>query len=239
MTNSNGSIKVKLDMKAEEFLTLLRGELPKLLKEDADFRAQIIGMLAESLGTKGEFLTLLEEIRALRTSSDRRFEAIDRRFEAMDRRFEAIDRRFEAIERTLDEHTQQLRELRVGMGSLGGRMGRGLEEVIRQVIQDFSGVGELTAERLVLEDETGEVFGVAGARLEFDAYVRDGRRFLVEVKNYLKEGDVLAFHRKAAFAEKRLGMPVEKVLFAPAVERKALETAEGLGILIRTFSVVD
>lgn len=253
LTNPNKCITVRITMKPEEFLTFLRRELPKLLREDADFRARVVGTLTESLGTKAEFTTVLEEIRALRADADRRFEAADRRFETIERTLdehtqqlrelrEGMDdhtRQFRELREGMADHTQQFRELRIGMGSLGGRMGRGLEDVIRQAIEGFSGLEKLTAERLILEDEAGEVFGVAGAHVEFDAYVRDGRRFLVEVKSYLEEGDVLTFHRKATFAEKRLESPVEKVIFAPAAERKALETAEEFGISVHTFSVFD
>lgn len=107
-------------MEREQFIEWLRAELPRLLREDPAFSAELVGILAQSLGSRSEFNRLLEEIKALREDFGRRFEAADRRFEAMDqrfqalerhmeRRFEVVDRRFEAIERTLAAHSEALR----------------------------------------------------------------------------------------------------------------------------------
>lgn len=55
---------------------------------------------------EGEFVTILDEIRAeIRADSqefrrvlDARFAAIDRRFDAIDRRFDTVDKRFEQVD---------------------------------------------------------------------------------------------------------------------------------------------
>ena len=192
----------------------------------------------------------------MRADFERRFEEVDRRFEAVDRRFEAADRRFEAIVeelRTLRSDFEQwvrfsqqefaalrvrVAEMGIGLGSLGLRMGQGLEEVIRQVIESFSGAGPLKAARLVLIDEAGELYQ-PGARVEIDALVTDGRRFLVEVKNYAKTDEVWAFHRKARFAEAKLGETFEKVLIAPAATASAGALAKQLGIICYTFRAAE
>jgi len=325
-------------MTHEELIRWLKAELPRLLQEDPAFRAQVIGILSEVLVSKGELARLLEELRAMREESqrrfeaiieemramradferrfeevDRRFEAVDRRFEAIieemramradferrfeevdrrfeaadrrfeaiveemramradferrfeevDRRFEAVDRRFEAADRRFEAIVEELKTLRsdferwvrfsqqeftalrvklaevsVGLGSLGGRMGEGLEDVIRQVIEGFSGIGPLKAARLVLVDEAGEIYQ-PGARVEIDALVTDGRKFLVEVKNYAEADEVWAFHRKARFAEAKLGETFEKVLIAPAATASAVALAKQLGITCHTFRVVE
>jgi hypothetical protein len=124
------------------------------------------------------------------------------------------------------------------MGSLGARTGKALEDVIRQIIEDYSGIEKLRAERLALEDIEGEVFGIKGAVVEFDAYVTDGKRFLVEVKSYTDEDDVLSFHRKTVFAERKLGR-VEKVIITPAIDKSALKRCKELGIRVRAFSIID
>jgi hypothetical protein len=68
---------------------------------------------------------------------------------------------------------------------------------------------EVRYERLVLRDETGEVYGAPGAEVEFDLYVyNDKTACLIEAKSYLKPSDVLIFHRKVRFAEGKLGRPV-------------------------------
>ena len=265
----------------DELIQWMRTELPRLLQEDPAFRAQVIGILSEALVSKGELTRLLDELRAMREESQRRFEAADRRFEAIveelramradferrfeevDRRFEAVDRRFEAADRRFEAIVEELRTLRsdfeqwvrfsqqefaalrvrvaemgIGLGSLGLRMGQGLEEVIRQVIESFSGAGPLKAARLVLIDEAGELYQ-PGARVEIDALVTDGRRFLVEVKNYAKTDEVWAFHRKARFAEAKLGETFEKVLIAPAATASAVALAKQLGIICYTLRAVE
>lgn len=153
---------------------------------DSHISAEVIGILSQTLGSGSEFNRLLEEIRSLREDFGRRFEASDRRFEAlredMERRFEALreemDRRFEAVERTLlahtEEHRKMLRRLDVELGSLGRRMGTGFEESVRAVIEEFSGVGPLRAERLVIRDAEGEQFDVRGQSVEFDSAGRLG-----------------------------------------------------------------
>lgn len=178
----------------------------------------MLGILTRNFSSKADLERVLEEIRRLREDADRRFEA--------------ADRRFEAIERTLAEHSRALRNLRIGQGSLGRRFGQGFEEAVRVTVEESAGVGPLRAERLVLRDEHGEVFAVPGQGIEFDAFVHDGRRFLVEVKAYAEPEDVLVFHRKLEFAAKVLGEPFERVLVAPYVRRRAAELARQLGIRV-------
>src|SRR5918996_263421 len=168
-------------MQPEEFAQLLRTELPRLLREHPEVRHEIWGIFLEAFPARQEFTTLLEEIRAFREDADRRFEAMDRRFEAMDRRFEAVDRRFEAVDRRFEaiigemrqtrEHAERRsRELELHLSALGLRVGRGLEHVIREIVEEFSGQTFTTADRLVLIDTEGVVFGVRGAQIEFDLY---------------------------------------------------------------------
>jgi hypothetical protein len=245
----------------KELLNFLRQELPKLLRDDPDFRTQVIGVLAETLGTKAEFNALLQELREMRIESDKRFqemrEDFNKRFEQVDKRFEQVDKRFEQMDKRFQEMredflttrqdfenrfrhiTLRLNELTIGMGSLGGRTGKALEDVIRQVIEEYSGIEKLKAERLILEDTEGEVFGIKGATVEFDAYVTDGKRFLVEIKGYTDENDVLNFHRKSVFAEKKLGWKFDKVVITPAIDKRALKRCEELGIEVHAFSITD
>ena len=117
-------------------------------------------------------------------------------------------------------------------------MGRGLEDAIRQVIEAFSGVGPLKAERLILIDETGQ-FRHPGAVVEFDALVTNGHKFLVEVKNYAEADEVWGFYQKARFAEAKLGEMFEKVLIAPAATQSAVALAKQLGVTCYTFRVTE
>ncbi len=154
----------------DRFIAWLRGELPKLLREEPGFASEVVGILAQTLSTRAELSRILDEIRELRRDFSERFEAMDRRFEALqqdtDRRFEAMDRRFEALQWDMDRRfelqARALRRLEVGLGSLRRRFGLGFEEAVRAIVEEFAGLGPLKAERVVLRDEAGEVFGVKG-----------------------------------------------------------------------------
>ena len=97
-----------------ELIEQLRRALPQLLREHPEVRHELWGLMLEAIPSRQELLAFLEELRALREESNRRFEAIQheiaQRFEVMDQRFEmllremnqrfeAVDRRFEALQR--------------------------------------------------------------------------------------------------------------------------------------------
>ncbi|GBD29696.1 hypothetical protein HRbin32_00788 [bacterium HR32] len=233
----------------EDLVGWLRERLPRLLQEDPRLRAEVLGVLAQTLSPRSELVRVLEEIRALREDFGKRFEAMDERFRALqedvDRRFEAMDERFRVLQEDMDRrfqlqaqilarHDRELRYLRVGFGGLGRRWGLGLEEAVRKIVEEFAGVGPLTAERLALRDDAGEVFGVPGQAVEYDAFVHDGECFLVEVKAFADQEDVLLFHRKLEFAARHLPRPFRAVMVAPFAHARAVDTARQLGIQLLT-----
>ncbi|MCS6926574.1 MAG: DUF3782 domain-containing protein [Candidatus Binatia bacterium] len=252
-------------MTDRELIEQLRTHLPRLLREHPEVRYELWGMMLEAFPSRQEFVTVLEELRALREEGNRRFEVMERRFEAMDRRFEAVDRRFEAMDRRFEElradmnqrfeavdrrfeailatlqehaqqlrvHTQQLRDHFLHLSSLGGRFGHGLESVVKAVVEEFADQTFPAADRLVLWDERGEVFGVPKAEIEFDLYVHNSRDYLVEVKSHLKVSDVLAFHRKVEFAREKMGRPFIPLIIALSMDPKAELQMQALGIHYR------
>ncbi len=267
-----------------EFLEQLRRELPRLLREHPEVRHELWGLMLEAFPSRQEFVALLEELRAFREDSNRRFEALQtemhQRFEAMDRRFEALqadmdrrfealqadmdrrfealqtdmdrrfealqtdmDRRFEALHREMNQRFESvqadLREQRLHLSALGGRVGRGLEHIVKEIVEEFAGQSFPVAERLILVDNEGEVFGVAGAEVEFDLYAHNGQAYLVEVKSHLKSDDVLKFQRKALFAETKLGRSVIRFIIALSMDPKAETLMQRLGIRYRVRATVD
>jgi hypothetical protein len=282
-----------------ELIEQLRRVLPQLLREHPEVRYELWGLMLEAFPSRQELLAFLEELRALREESNRRFEglqheiaqrfeavdqrfetllremnqrfeavdqrfetllreiaqrfeAVDQRFETllreMNQRFEAVDRRFEAVdqrfETSLHEMNQrfeaadrrfegifaELREQRLHLSALGGRVGRGLEFLVKGIVEEFAGESFPLADRLVLVDTEGEVFGVPGAEVEFDLYAHNGRAYLVEVKSHLKTDDVLKFQRKAMFAEAKLGRPLTRLILALSMDSKAEALMQRLGI---------
>lgn len=143
----------------------------------------------------------------------------------MERRLEAVDRRFEELIR-------ELRGLRLEVSALSGRLGYSLEDIVRGVVEEFSGETFSRIERLSLTDATGEVFGVPGAPVELDLLVSDGSAYVVEVESPIEPDDVLAFHRKAEFAGRQLGRPLKKLMIAASLEARAEPVLRQLGIQV-------
>ena len=69
----------------------------------------------------------------------------------------------------------------------------------------------------MLVDTAGELYGVAGAHVEYDLLVSNGTAYVVEVTSHLKPDDVLTFHRQAAFAIRQLGRPLKKCMIAASM----------------------
>jgi hypothetical protein len=121
----------------------------------------------------------------------------------------------------LERILREFRRTRLEIAALSGRLSHGLGAAVRAVIAELSGEQLGRAERLVLTDAAGDVLGVPGARLEYDLFLSDGTAYVVEVTTHLKPNDVLAFHRKVAFASQALGRPLRKVMIAASMEERA------------------
>jgi hypothetical protein len=117
-------------------------------------------------------------------------------------------------------------------------VGYGLEQAVRDVVEEFAGETFPFAERLLLQDESGEVYGVVGADVEFDLYAHNSAAYLVEVKSHLKTHDVLIFHRKVRFAEGKLGRQVTPLIIALSMEPRTERQMRELGIKYRVRLVV-
>ena len=207
----------------EKLLDLIRAALPRLLREHADLRYEVAGILAEAFPSRQEFGEMLAEVRALREDFRRFVEETAQHFKEIDRRFEAVDRRFEEL-------IKEMRGMRLEVSALSGRLGHGLEKIVQGVIEEFAGEKFTHAERLLLTDTTGEVYGVPGAEVEYDLLVSDGTAYVVEVKSHLKPDDVLTFHRKAEFASRQLGRLLKKCMIAASMEERAEPLLRQLGI---------
>jgi hypothetical protein len=220
-----------------DLLERLRTELPRLLREHPEVRHELWGLMLEAFPSRQEFLEVLRELRAFREETGRGLAELradmDRRFEAVDRRFEVVDRRFEAM-------LAELRHQRLMVSTLGLRVGFGIERLVKAAVEkEFAGASFPAAERLILEDTAGELYGVPGAMVEFDLYAHNGTAYLVEVKSHVKPGDVLMFHRKAGFAEARLGRPVLRLMLALGVEPRAVALMQELGIRHQFFATTE
>jgi hypothetical protein len=214
----------------ERLVDLIRTSLPRLLREHPEFRHEVAGILAEAFPTRQEFAEMVAELRALREDFRRFAEETIRRFEAVDRRFEEIVQEIRDMRVEMRDMRVEMRDVRVEVSALSGRLGHGLEHLVRGVIEEFAGEKFPRAERLVLTDTAGEVYGVPGALVEYDLLVSNGTAYVVEVKSHLKPDDVLTFHRKSGFASRQLGRPLKKFMIAASMEERSEMLMRQLGI---------
>jgi hypothetical protein len=214
-----------------DFRRWLRSELPRLLREDLTLRRELQEVLQDVFPSRIE----IAELRALREDFNRFAQETVRRFEVMDRRFEELrtdmDRRFETV-------IGELRTQRLHLSRLSGRLGYGLEYLVRGVVEEFVGKALTRSERLILKDPQGEVFGVP-ADIEFDLLASDGDTYLCEVKSHIEREDVLNFHRKALFAAKHLDRPFVRVMIGASMEAAAEKQMKTLGIQAIVRACID
>lgn len=222
-----------------ELEDFMRQKLPDLLRDHGEFRYEIMGIMADVFASKDDLKQVLEEIRKLREDSNRWFEEVNR---TMNQRFEEVNQRFEEVNRTMNQRFEEMyrsqREVRLEVSALGGRIGYGLEEIIRQTVEEFSGQSFKKFEHLRLRDSEGELYGVP-ADVEYDLYLEDSVNYVVEVKSHIKPGDVLIFHRKSLFAEKQLLKRIKPIMISASITKDAKEKCKELGIDLISRSVVD
>jgi hypothetical protein len=215
-----------------ELEDFMRQKLPDLLRDHGEFRYEIMGILADVFASKDDLKQVLEEIRKLREDSNRRFEEMNR----------TMNQRFEEMNRTMNQRFEEMyrsqREVRLEVSALGGRIGYGLEEIIRQTVEEFSGQSFKKFEHLRLRDSEGELYGIP-ADVEYDLYLEDSVNYVVEVKSHIKPGDVLIFHRKSLFAEKQLLKRIKPIMISASITKDAKKKCKELGIDLISRSVVD
>ncbi|MEA3281381.1 MAG: DUF3782 domain-containing protein, partial [Euryarchaeota archaeon] len=148
------------------------------------------------------------------------------------------DQRFEKMDQRFDEMARNQREIQLTVSALGGRVGHGLEEIIKQTVEEFSGQSFKKIEHLWLRDAEGELYGVP-ADVEYDLYLEDTVNYVVEVKSHTKLGDVLNFRRKSVFAEKILEKKIQPIMISVSVTETAKKKCKELGIDLIARSVVE
>jgi hypothetical protein len=192
----------------------LRKELPRLLRQDAELRGQIIGILSEYLTTREETAAILTELRQMRADFDRRMDEQGRRIE---------------------EHTRGLGSLQRTLGAIGARWGMMSEEAFRAGIRALFGEQpEVRVQSWRHDDREGKVFGHP-SEIELDAIVRNGIHVLVEIKSSVSAADVVLFARKAEFYGEVTGRIVlRRVIISPFVEPRAVEAARRLGVEVHS-----
>ena len=235
--------------------------LPGLLREHPELRTEICKILSDEFVIRSEFYEymkksderferLLQELKAFREDTNRRFEAVDerfeemreameRRFEAADKRFEAIDKRFEEVYHRFDKMDRDFKDLKDWVGIVVGgfqrRAGRSLEDAIAGTLRIALG-REVKPENIMMRkkitDDEG-LIGPKGRSYEIDLCVTDTESLIFELKSYAEEEDIERFNDKAELAIKKLGLKkVEKALITLEKRPSVVELCDKFGILV-------
>ena len=112
--------------------------LPGLLREHPELRTEIYKILSDEFVIRSEFYEymkksderferLLQELKAFREDTNRRFEAADKRFEAIDKRFEEVYHRFDKVDRDFKDLKDWVG---IVVGGFQRRAGRSLEDAV-------------------------------------------------------------------------------------------------------------
>ena len=204
-----------------DWRTILREELPRLLREDPEVRAQVFASLSEYFTTREETAALLAELREMRRVFSAHAEEQGRRLEEQGRilteQGERLERLTAAVEehtRTLAEHGERLERLTVAVEEQGRR----LEEHSRILAEHGERLERLT--KAVEEqgrrlEEHSRILAEHGERLErlTKAVEEQGRRLE-------EHGRILAEHSDRL---ERLTLVVEKLVERVEVQGQLLE----------------
>ena len=141
------------------------------------------------------FERLLQELKAFREDTNRRFEAADKRFEAIDKRFEEVYHRFDKMDR-------DFKDLKDWVGIVGGfqrRAGRSLEDAVAGTLRIALGK-EVKPENIMMRKKITDDEGLIGPKgrcYEIDLCVTDTESLIFEIKSYAEEEDIERFNDKA------------------------------------------
>jgi hypothetical protein len=237
---------VRIVITAEEVVKVL----PMLLKEHPELRTELYEMLSGEFVRGSEFYEymkksderferLLQELRAFREDTNRRFEAIDTRFEEVYRRFEAVDNRLEAIDTRFDKIDRNFSDLKdwegIVVGGFQRRAGRNLEDAVAGTLR-ISLSEEVKPEHIVMRrkirDDEG-LIGRAGRAYEIDLCIKNEEWLIFEIKSYTEEEDIERFNDKAELAITKLGLKnVEKALITLEKRPSVVKLCDTFGILV-------
>jgi len=217
--------------------------LPGLLREHPELRTEIYKILSDEFVIRSEFYEymkksderferLLQELKAFRKDTNRRFEAADKRFEAIDKRFEEVYHRFDKMDRDFKDLKDWVG---IVVGGFQRRAGRSLEDAVAGTLRIALG-REVKPENIMMRkkitDDEG-LIGPKGRSYEIDLCVTDTESLIFEIKSYAEEEDIERFNDKAELAIKKLGLKkVEKALITLEKRPLVVELCDKFGILV-------
>lgn len=136
--------------------------------------------------------------------------------------------RFADQQQTEDRFDRVLTELRLLRKAQDKKWaGRAFRDALAGVLEDSFGV---QVQNINEWDDDGIVFGQPD-QVEIDVIINNGSLILCELKSSLSKPDMLTFHRKALFYERRHGRKPDRLLaISPMIDDRARQAGERLGI---------
>jgi len=203
--------------------------LPRLLKEHPELRLRIYDILSEEFVRKGEFYEFMKK-------SDERFEKLLQELRAFR---EDTNRRFEAIDKRLDKMDSDFKDLKdwAGMVVRGfqRRAGRSLEDAVAGTLRIALGRDvkpeNITMRKKIRDDEG--LIGHAEREYEIDLCITDGENLIFEIKSYVEDDDIENFNEKAELAIEKLKLKkAKKALVTLDKRASVVKLCEKYGILL-------
>lgn len=244
---------------AADIKSLVRKELPKLVKQDAAIRALVIELgekkFADKKLTEDRFDKMLAELARDREENNKRWEEAKQRWDESNRlwnqRWEENNKRWEEntrlwnqrweetnrqINATLQELAKFQSRFDQSIGAIGARWGRNSEVAFREALAAILQKNtDLKVMHFVEFDEQGLVFDRPD-QVEIDVIIKNGTTILVEIKSYVSKADITVFLRKAHYYEKKHQKPKELIIITPQILPEVLLYAKESGITVFSYA---
>lgn len=186
----------------EDVINIIRVELPKLFKEDEDFKYKIFGLFAETFASKEDIERILHRIDKLRED----FDKVIARIEKIEERQEEHSRVIAEHSRRIEEHSKVIEKITLEMRRLDSKWGVTTEKTFHHAIK---GILErhfgMEVRKWRVYDEKGEVFD-RPRFIEADLMIKDGEHILIEIKGSISLWDIYGFYKVCEYYKSREGV---------------------------------
>jgi len=140
--------------------------------------------------------------------------------EAQKRTEDRVEELAEAQKRTEIELQQFSRVFEVRMGAIGARWGKGSERAFRATLREILKDIGYKVEHFDQRDEEGIVFG-RPEQIELDVIIRNGKKWVLELKSSSSVHDLYFFKKKCEFYEKFTHQKIFKsIIMSPFFEQR-------------------
>ncbi|GAB6947126.1 hypothetical protein JCM16161A_12560 [Vulcanisaeta sp. JCM 16161] len=132
-----------------------------------------------------------------------------------------------------------IEKLTSSVTALSYRYGLFIEETFREsikyLVSDLLRVYQVR--RWTYYDSEGFVFGHPSV-IDVDVLIRDNEHILVEYRTSIDRGDVAELYREGILYERVNRVKPRLLIVGPAIRKRALELARGLGVEVRASGVI-